>query len=73
LVQLLENPRRRRRRLQGLEHDSAVDSRLRTLDNVVLRPHMSSATIRGRNRDGRSINIKPFADRRRPPGFQLML
>jgi glyoxylate reductase len=73
LVRLLENPRRRRRRLRGLERDTAVDSRPRTLDNVVLRPHTSSATIEGRHRDGRSINIKTFANRRRPPGFQLML
>jgi glyoxylate reductase len=55
--------------LDVFEHEPAVDPRLRTLDNVVLLPHMGSATIEGRIAMGERviINIKTFADGHRPP------
>jgi glyoxylate reductase len=55
--------------LDVFEHEPAVDSRLRALDNVVLLPHMSSATIEGRIAMGERviINIKTFVDGHRPP------
>ena len=55
--------------LDVFEHEPAVDPRLRALDNVVLLPHMSSATIEGRLAMGERviINIKTFADGHRPP------
>jgi glyoxylate reductase len=55
--------------LDVFEHEPAVDPRLRALDNVVLLPHMGSATIEGRIAMGEKviINIKSFADGHRPP------
>jgi len=55
--------------LDVFEHEPAVDARLRALDNVVLLPHMGSATIEGRLAMGEKviINIKTFADGHRPP------
>ena len=55
--------------LDVFEHEPAVDPRLQALDNVVLLPHMSSATIEGRLAMGERviINIKTFADGHRPP------
>ena len=64
----------RERRIAGagldvFEHEPAINPRLRQLDNVVLLPHMGSATIEGRNDMGEKviINIKTFADGHRPP------
>src|SRR6266446_6833963 len=55
--------------LDVFEHEPAIDPRLRTLDNVVLLPHMGSATIEGRIAMGEKviINVKTFADGHRPP------
>ncbi len=55
--------------LDVFEHEPAVNPKLLTLDNVVLLPHMSSATIEGRIDMGEKviINIKTFADGHRPP------
>jgi len=55
--------------LDVFEHEPAVDPRIRALDNVVLLPHMGSATIEGRIAMGERviINIKTFADGHRPP------
>jgi glyoxylate reductase len=55
--------------LDVFEHEPAIDPRLRALDNVVLLPHMGSATIEGRLAMGEKviINIKTFADGHRPP------
>ena len=49
--------------------DGRVNPRLRELPNVVLLPHMASATIEGRVEMGEKviINIKTFADGHRPP------
>jgi glyoxylate reductase len=55
--------------LDVFEHEPAIDPRLRALDNVVLLPHMGSATIEGRLAMGEKviINIKTFTDGHRPP------
>ena len=47
----------------------AVNPKLAKLDNVVLLPHMGSATIEGRIEMGEKviINIKTFMDGHRPP------
>jgi glyoxylate reductase len=55
--------------LDVFEHEPAVNPKLLRLDNVVLLPHMGSATIEGRIDMGEKviINIKTFADGHRPP------
>ena len=56
-------------RLDVFEHGAEINPRLRELPNVVLLPHMGSATIEGRIEMGEKviINIKTFADGHRPP------
>jgi len=55
--------------LDVFEHEPAVNPKLLKLDNVVLLPHMGSATIEGRMAMGEKviINIKTFADGHAPP------
>lgn len=55
--------------LDVYEHDQAINPRLRELRNVVLLPHMGSATHEGRIEMGEKvlINIKTFNDGHRPP------
>ncbi|MFT6450641.1 MAG: glyoxylate reductase [Halocynthiibacter sp.] len=55
--------------LDVFEHGSEINPRLRELENVVLLPHMGSATVEGRIEMGEKvlINIKTFADGHRPP------
>ncbi|HVO17082.1 MAG TPA: D-glycerate dehydrogenase [Alphaproteobacteria bacterium] len=55
--------------LDVFEHEPAVNPKLVELDNVVLLPHMGSATIEGRVDMGEKviINIKTFADGHKPP------
>ncbi len=55
--------------LDVFENDQAINPRLRELSNVVLLPHMGSATVEGRMEMGEKviINIKTFADGHRPP------
>ena len=55
--------------LDVFEHGKDVNPRLRELDNVVLLPHMGSATVEGRIEMGEKvlINIKTFDDGHRPP------
>jgi glyoxylate reductase len=69
LVRLLEIRAIAGAGLDVFEHEPALDPRLRALDNVVLLPHMGSATIEGRLAMGERviINIKTFADGHRPP------
>jgi len=69
LLRLLETHAIAGAGLDVFEHEPAIDPRLRTLDNVVLLPHMGSATIEGRLAMGEKviINIKTFADGHRPP------
>ena len=51
------------------EHGHEINPRLRELKNVVLLPHMGSATVEGRIEMGEKviINIKTHADGHRPP------
>ncbi|MCV2871779.1 D-glycerate dehydrogenase [Defluviimonas sp. WL0050] len=55
--------------LDVFEHGHEINPRLRALPNVVLLPHMGSATVEGRTEMGEKviINIKTFADGHRPP------
>ncbi|TCP39905.1 2-hydroxyacid dehydrogenase [Rhodovulum marinum] len=55
--------------LDVFEHGHEINPRLRELPNVVLLPHMGSATVEGRIEMGEKviINIKTFADGHRPP------
>ncbi len=55
--------------LDVYEHGHDINPRLRDLPNVMLLPHMGSATIEGRIEMGEKviINIKTFADGHRPP------
>ncbi|MCH7889349.1 MAG: D-glycerate dehydrogenase [Proteobacteria bacterium] len=55
--------------LDVFEHEPAINPKLLELDNVVLLPHMSSATIEGRIDMGEKvvINIQSFVDGHSPP------
>jgi glyoxylate reductase len=55
--------------LDVYERGTEVNPRLREAPNVVLLPHMGSATIEGRIEMGEKVilNIKTFADGHRPP------
>ena len=55
--------------LDVFERGHDINPRLRELPNVVLLPHMGSATLEGRLEMGEKVivNIKTFADGHRPP------
>ena len=55
--------------LDVFEHEPALNPKLLRLDNVVLLPHMGSATIEGRVDMGEKviINIKTWVDGHKPP------
>ncbi len=55
--------------LDVFEREPKVNEDLKNLPNVVLLPHMGSATMEGRTEMGEKviINIKTFADGHRPP------
>ena len=55
--------------LDVYENGTDINPRLRELENVVLLPHMGSATLEGRIEMGEKviINIKTYADGHRPP------
>jgi glyoxylate reductase len=55
--------------LDVYENEPAINPRLRELDNVVLLPHMGSATLEGRIAMGEKviINVKSFVDGHSPP------
>ncbi len=50
-------------------HEPAVDARFLAIPNVVLLPHLGSATFEGREASGEKViaNIRIFADGHRPP------
>lgn len=54
-------------------HEPAVDARLMALSNVVLLPHMGSATFEGRDATGARViaNIRSWVDGHRPPNQVL--
>lgn len=55
--------------LDVFEHEPAINPKLKKLQNVVLLPHMGSATLEGRIDMGEKVilNIKTFADGHKPP------
>ncbi len=55
--------------LDVFEHEPAVDPRLLASDNVLLLPHLSSATFEGRHEMGEKVivNIRAFVDGHKPP------
>ena len=55
--------------LDVYEHEPAISPKLRKLDNVVLLPHMGSATLEGRHAMGERVivNVKTFWDGHQPP------
>jgi len=69
MIRALENGDIAGAGLDVFENEPNVNPRLKALRNVVLLPHMSSATIEGRVDMGEKviINIKTFADGHKPP------
>ena len=69
LMRMLEEKEIAGAGLDVFEHEPAVNPKLLRLDNVVLLPHMGSATIEGRVDMGEKviINIKTFVDGHKPP------
>jgi glyoxylate reductase len=55
--------------LDVYEHEPAINPKLLKLPNVVLLPHMGSATVEGRIDMGEKVivNVKTFMDGHRPP------
>ena len=69
LTRMLKNKELGGAGLDVFEHEPQINPRLLALENVVLLPHMGSATLEGRQDMGEKviINIKTFADGHRPP------
>ena len=69
LVDALEAGRLAGAGLDVWEHEPRIDPRLLTLPNVVMTPHMGSATLEGRQASGERViqNIRMWADGHRPP------
>ncbi|WP_420607541.1 2-hydroxyacid dehydrogenase [Novosphingopyxis sp.] len=69
LIEALEAGRIGGAGLDVYTHEPAVDPRLLALDNVVLLPHLGSATFEGREASGERViaNIRIWADGHRPP------
>jgi glyoxylate reductase len=69
LVDALEAGRLAGAGLDVWEHEPRIDPRLLALPNVVMTPHMGSATIEGRLGSGDKViqNIRMWADGHRPP------
>ena len=69
LTKALQNQQVAGAGLDVFEHEPAINPKLMALDNVVLLPHMGSATIEGRIDMGEKviINMKTFVDGHTPP------
>ena len=69
LVDALEAGRLAGAGLDVWEHEPRIDPRLLALHNVVMTPHMGSATFEGRQASGERViqNIRMWADGHRPP------
>jgi len=69
LIDALERGRIAGAALDVYAHEPAVDPRLLALENVVLLPHLASATIEAREATGERViaNIRMWADGHRPP------
>ena len=68
LIGALTNRRIAGAGLDVYNHEPAVDPRLLGLDNVVLLPHLGSATVEGREASGERViaNIRAWCDGHRP-------
>ena len=69
LVPLLAEGRIAGAALDVFSREPEIDRRLLALDNVVLTPHLASATIEGRIEAGEKVivNVRAFVDGHRPP------
>lgn len=69
LIEALESGKLGGAGLDVYTNEPAVDSRLLSLPNVVLTPHVGSATFEGREASGERViaNIRIWADGHRPP------
>ncbi|WP_294196685.1 D-glycerate dehydrogenase [uncultured Sphingomonas sp.] len=69
LIDALENGRLAGAGLDVWRHEPEIDPRLLALPNVVMTPHMGSATWEGRVASGERVvaNIRMWADGHRPP------
>ena len=69
LAEMLREGRLAGAALDVFEHEPAINPKLRALDNVLLLPHMGSATLESRIEMGEKvlINIRTFVDGHRPP------
>ena len=69
LTQMLANGEIAGAGLDVFEHEPAVNPELLKLENVILLPHMGSATLEGRIDMGEKVivNIKTFSDGHSPP------
>ena len=69
MVEALEAKRLAGAGLDVWRHEPAIDPRLLALPNVVMTPHMGSATYEGRIATGEKViaNIRMWADGHRPP------
>jgi glyoxylate reductase len=74
LIDALENGKIAGAGLDVYTHEPAVDARLLALENVVLLPHLGSATFEGREASGERViaNIRNWADGHRPPDQVLI-
>ena len=69
LAEMLREDRLAGAALDVFEHEPAINPKLRALDNVLLLPHMGSATLESRIEMGEKvlINIRTFVDGHHPP------
>ncbi|MEG3174934.1 D-glycerate dehydrogenase [Sphingomonas sp. RB3P16] len=69
LIDALEHKRLAGAGLDVWKHEPQIDPRLLALPNVVMTPHMGSATYEGRMATGEKVitNIRMWADGHRPP------
>ena len=75
LIQMLDEGHIAGAGLDVFEHEPAVNPKLLARNNVILLPHMASATIEGRINTGEKviINIRAFVDGHPPPDRVLPL
>ncbi|MGL5838883.1 MAG: 2-hydroxyacid dehydrogenase [Sphingorhabdus sp.] len=69
LIEALQRGRIAGAGLDVYNHEPAIDQRFLSIPNVVLLPHLGSATFEGREASGEKViaNIRIFADGHRPP------
>jgi glyoxylate reductase len=69
LIEALQRGRIAGAGLDVYTHEPAIDRRFAELANVVMLPHLGSATVEGREASGEKViaNIRIFADGHRPP------